>query len=383
MKIGVLYPRSKAHPGMLADFADGIKAAVKHHQLNNDVELISESIGFGGNEKEVYEKAEKILILEEADILVAYIDQRVISILEPLLHANGKLMIVINPGANYPENWIPQPNIISLTLQHSFLCWLSGLLAAKNNAVGAAMATSFYDAGYLHIAAITKSFINNGGNIRYNYVNNSLYNETFEITPLIDFLSADKETENLLCVLDASPASLFYDRLNKYEESGRLHLYVSPMMLEQQAWKANGDGFNFSVEGYLPYHGAANDKTNIEFRNIFMAQTKREASLFALQGWETGLVIQEVLNNCKGYYTDGASVADHLATTVITSPRGELKLDKDTHFFIAPACKGIIKKNTEDLLITLADNVKEQWEKFVTNPLTGPSSGWTNTYLCY
>jgi len=383
MKIGVLYPRSKAHPGIMVDFVDGIKLVLKHLQLTNDVELITESIGYGGAEKEVYEKAEKLLSLEGADILLAYIDQRVISLLEPLLHASGKLMIVVNPGANYPENWIPQPNIIYLTLQHSFLCWLTGLLAAKNNIGGAAVATSFYDGGYLHIAALTKSFMNKGGNILYNYVNNNQYNETFEIKALTDFLAADKEREKLLCVLDTSPASLFYDRLNKFEESNRLHLYVSPMMLEQQAWKNKGNGHNFLIEGYLPYHAAAANEANTEFRNIFTAQTKREPSLFALQGWETGLVIQTIFNNCKENYTDGASVADFLSTIAHNSPRGSLTLDKETHFFTAPAYKGMIKNNTEDLLITPAENAEEEWKKFVGDPVTGPSSGWTNTYLCY
>ena len=383
MKIGILYPSSKAHPGMMADFADGIKTVLKHHQLNNEIELVSEIVGFGGNEKDVYEKAEKVLILEEADILVAYIDQRVISLLEPLLHASGKLMIVVNPGANYPENWIPQPNIIYLTLQHSFLCWLSGVQAAKNNTGGAAVSTGFFDCGYLHVAAVTNGFINNGGNILHNHVNKSLYNETFEIKALTDFLAANKETVNLLCVLDTSPAALFYDRLNKYEESKRLHLYVSPMMLEQSAWKANGEGFNFLIEGHLPYNAAAGNEANVEFRKIFMEQTKRDASLFALQGWETAMVLKQIFDKYKDNYTDGAYVADHLATTIINSPRGELKLDKETHFFTAPVYKGIIKNNTQKLLITAAENAEDEWKNFVTNPVTGPSSGWTNTYLCY
>jgi branched-chain amino acid transport system substrate-binding protein len=381
MKIGVLYPRSKAHPEIMSDFVDGIKSALKHYQLDNDVALIAESIGYGGNEKELYEKAEKLLSLESADILVAYIDLRVISILEPLLHASGKLMIVVNPGANYPENRIPRSNIIYLTQQHSFLCWLSGLLAAKNNSSGAAMTTTFYDAGYLHIAAITKGYMNSGGNIRYNYVNNNLYNETFEIAPLTDFLSSEKETENLLCVFDSKPAFLFYDRLNKYEGSSKLHLFVSPMMLEQKAWE--GDGFNFLIEGYLPYYAASENKTNIEFRNIFTTQTKREPSQFALQGWEAALIIQEAFNSCKDKYADGASIKDHLKTTVIASPRGNLKMDKQTHYFTAPVYKGVIKNNTEAILITPVNDVEEEWEKFVANPVIGPSSGWTNTYLCY
>jgi branched-chain amino acid transport system substrate-binding protein len=368
---------------MMADFADSIKTVCKHYQLNNDVELISEIVGFGGNEKEVYEKVEKLITLEGADIIVAYIDQRVIALLEPLLHASGKLMIVVNPGANYPENWIPQPNIIYLTLQHSFLCWLSGVEAAKNNAGNAAVATSFFDCGYLHMAAISNGYTNNGGSILHNHVNNCLYNETFEIKALTDFLAADKETNKLLCVFDTTPASLFYDRLNKYEESGRLHLYVSPMMLEQQAWKANGNGFNFSVEGHLPYHPTADNAANIEFRNIFTTHTKREPSLFALQGWETAIIIMEIFNNCKDNYTNGASVARHFATTVINSPRGELKLDTETNYFMAPAYKATIKNNTEELVVTLAENADEEWKKFIAEPVAGPSSGWTNTYLCY
>ncbi len=383
MKIGVLYPRSNAHPDITADFVEGIKFALNHYQLNNNVQLIMESIGFGGNEKEVYEKAEKILILEAADILVAYIDLRVISLLEPLLHSTGKLMVVVNPGANYPENWVPQPNIIFLTLRHSFLCWLTGLLAAKNKNGSAALATSFYDAGYLHTAAITKSFINNGGNILFNYVNNNLYNETFEITALTDFLSSQKETGNLLCVFDVKPASLFYDRLNKYEKSSRLHLFASPMMLEQKAWEEAVSGFNFSIEGYLPYYAASENKTNAEFRNIFATQTKREASLFALLGWETALIIQEIINNCKDKYADGASIKDYLASIVIASPRGNLKMDKETHYFIAPVYKGTIENNATDILITPEYSSEEEWERFVANPVIGPSSGWTNTYLCY
>ena len=380
MKIGILYPSSKAHPGMMADFADGIKLAIKHHQLTNKVELISEIIGFGGNEKEVYEKVEKLLILEGVDMIVAYIDQRVISILEPLLQSSGKLMIVVNQGANYPENWVPQPNIIYLTQQHSFLCWLTGLSAAKKDSTGAAVATTFYDCGYLHMAAISNNFMNNGGAIRYNYVNNNLYNETFEIKPLTDFLTTEKEVQTLLCVFDSTPASLFYDHLDKYEESSRLHLYVSPMMLEQKAWA--GKELHFSIEGYLPYHAAIDNNANTEFKNLFATQLKKELSIFALQGWETGLVLQQ-LCNYNGDLTGGSSMAGHLATTVINSPRGEMKLDEETNYFVTPVYKGIIGAHTKKIQITPAGGEKDEWEKFIANPVTGPSSGWTNTYLCY
>src|SRR5688572_25340009 len=113
MNVGILYPRSKAHPGITQDFMDGIKAYTGLQP--NGMTFIPESIGYGGSEKEVYEKAEKLLMIEGVDVLVAYIGEKVIEILHPLLQASGKLMLVVHPGANYPGSWIAQANIIHLT----------------------------------------------------------------------------------------------------------------------------------------------------------------------------------------------------------------------------------------------------------------------------
>ena len=383
MKIGVLYPRSKAHPEMMVDFMDGIKTSIEHHQLNKQVQLISESIGFGGQEKEVYEKAEKLLMLEGADILVAFIDQRILEILKPLFYASGKLVLAVNPGANYPQNWVPQPNILNLTLQHGFLCWLTGREAAQTNKTNAAMATTFYDCGYLHTAAMVKSFVKEGGKITYNFVNNQRYDDAFDINPLTDYLTTDKETNSLLCVYDSLPASLFYSRLNKYDEAGSLHLFVSPMMLEQTALEKMTDGFNFSINGYLPWHSSLENNANRDFMKSYQQQTKRTATVFSLLGWETGLIVQQIFLHSNENYSDGAEIAGKLAEEKIKSPRGVMKLDPETNYFIAPVCKCSIPQNSDKLSIEFIETTENDWAGFVEIPTEGISSGWANTYLCY
>ena len=50
MNIGILYPRSKAHSGLLPDFMDGIKASLKQELSEGTMQLFSESIGFGAAE---------------------------------------------------------------------------------------------------------------------------------------------------------------------------------------------------------------------------------------------------------------------------------------------------------------------------------------------
>jgi branched-chain amino acid transport system substrate-binding protein len=383
MKAGVLYPRSKAHPALLPDFVDGLKAALEHLCIGADIEILSESISYGGIEKEVVEKAEKLLLLDGADVLVAFIDLRILELLKPIFYSSGKLVLVVNPGANYPENWIPQPNILNLTLQHSFFNWLSGKLAADADRKQAAMATTFYDCGYLHTAAMVKSFEKQGGAISYNYVYNQRYDDSFEISPLTDFLLSDKTTNTLLCIFDSLPASLFYNRLNAFSGAGNLHLFVSPMMLEEQALEQVGSGCSFSIDGFLPWHASLDLEANREFMNSFLQQKKRAATVFALLGWETGLVLSQVFQHRQGQFADGAELVQKLAGIKINSPRGELRLDKGTHYFTAPFCKYGFAPQTGKASIEWMEMPEKEWIEFTGLTNEGHSSGWTNTYLCY
>lgn len=382
MKIGILYPRSNAHPGIMVDYMDALKAALKQQQ-NNDIQLITESAGLGGNEKEVYEKAEKLLVLEGVDLLVAYIDLRVLEILKPLLLASGKLVLVVNPGANYPQNWVPQPSIINLSLQHGFLCWLTGKLAGQLNYKNASMATTFYDCGYLHTAAMVKGFTNTGGEITYNYVNNQRYDDAFDINQLTGYLSSDKETGALLCIFDSLPSSLFYSRLSHFDGAGRMHLFVSPMMLEKGALDKTGEGFKFPIDGYQAWQASLENNANRIYIDSYFRQTKRDANVFSLLGWETGLILQQVLLLGNIQYNEGAQLVEKLSGIKINSPRGEMKLDPETNYFLAPVYKCSLPLKSVELSIDFIDNPLNEWKEFVGLGTEGVSSGWTNTYLCY
>lgn len=383
MKIGLLYPRSQSHPGMMADFVDGFKTAIQYHQIDGKVQLISESIGFGGVEKEVYEKVEKLLMLENADVLVAFIDLRILDLIKPLIFASGKLVLVVNPGANYPQNWIPQSNILYLTLHHGFLCWLTGKLAAQMINKNAATATTFYDCGYLHIAAMVKGFVMNGGQITYNYVNNQCYDDTFEIKQLTDYLITDRETNNLLCIFDSHPASLFYSRLNTCREAERLHLFASPMMLENKAREHLNEELKFTVEGYLPWYPSLENNANRDFMISYKQQINRIATVFSILGWESGLILREVFLQSNENYSDGSDIIGKLAESKINSPRGNMKLDRETNHLVAPVYNCSVAKNSAKCTLSVLENLETEWNAFVQIPTEGVSSGWTNTYLCY
>lgn len=383
MKLGVLYPRSNQHPGMMVDFVEGIKTSLVHLKIDHKIQLLTESIGFGGVEKEVYEKVEKLLELEKADMLISFVDLRILEVIKPLLNASGKLLLVVNPGANYPENWLTHPNILNLTLQHSFLSWLTGKEAAKKSNKKAAMATTFYDCGYMHTAAMVKGFESGGGEITYNYVNNQRYDEAFEIKPLTDFLTSDKDTNSLICLFDSSPAQLFYAKLNSHSGLQDLHLFVSPMMLEKKALEKITDEFSFNITGYLPWHQSVNIDENLKFQSFYAEQTKRSASVFSLLGWESGQIIAEIVLNNLENYADVADITGSLGQRIINSPRGALQLDIKTNYFLSPVYKcSVIKKSSAQHIDQLGIPLND-WKKFTADQAAGVFSGWTNTYLCY
>ncbi|MBI2729284.1 MAG: ABC transporter substrate-binding protein [Sphingobacteriales bacterium] len=382
MNIGVLYPRSAAHPSIGLEFMDGIKTFFKLSGISSSFTITTENAGYGGVDKEVKEKIEKLLMTGGADILVLYIDQKIFTLVKSLLEVSGKLVIIVNPGADYPQSWEPSPNIIHLNLNHAFLCWLTGKLAANENKPQALMATSFYDCGYLHSAMMVNSFNLQGGQIKFNYVNNQAYNEGFHVNELISFLKTGNDTNKLLCIYDELPARMVYKMLNDYAGARQLQLFVSPMMLQPKALEILKEDCKFSVEGYMPWTETLNNKANSVFTQTILNETGKAASIFSLLGWEASMILQKVIESAINP-RNGSNLVELLINNAIDTPRGEISLDKQTHWYVPPVVKVSVNKNSTETEWVAANNIIQEWKNFVSNPPVGVVSGWTNTYLCY
>jgi branched-chain amino acid transport system substrate-binding protein len=380
MTAGVLYPRSAAHPAMGTAFMDGLQAFLQWEKLNTRIIIYPADAGSGGSDIAVYQIAERLLLNEQVDVLVAFIDLKVLPLLKPLLHACGKLMIVVNAGANYPDNWVPRPNIVFLTLQHAFLCWLTGALTGGKPA---ALASTVYDSGYLHMAAMVKRFLKQGGHIDFNYINRNKYDETFQITGLAGYLSTRENAGSLLCVFDTTPAALFYNRLKQTGSPASLRLFVSPMMLEPAALQELPGTFPFSLEGFIPWSPALHTGANDSFMESYTRAAGRQPCIFAVLGWETGLILQQVMLCGTEKQTDGARLTEYLKNIDLTGPRGALQLDRETNHFLAPVLKCSVASFDQNMVVEEAGDTTHEWNSFVNEPPDNFPSGWTNTYLCY
>lgn len=379
MKAGILFPLSNTYPGIGLDFMDGLQSFLQQQNISGGVSFIKEAIGFGGVEKDVYLKAEKLLISDDVDVLIAYVDEKVLPVLYPLIQATDKIMLVVNPGANYPLNWITQPNVIHLNLQHAFLCWLTGAMAARSANGHAALASTYYDCGYLQTAAMVQHFTGEGGTIRYNYINNQAYDQAFEINQLTTFLSANTDCENVLCIFDEQPASLFYQLLDQHHSAKPVRLFASPMMLSAKQKQHPAQTAKYGIQGFLPWYSGLETEAN----TVFIKNCNRPATIFSLLGWETAMILGEILEQGVTSGANSEAIVLHLQKTTLGSPRGTLQLDAETQFYIAPAAKYTLQTGSLVPEIEWMTGLEKEWREFTARPTEGAVTGWTNTYLCY
>jgi len=381
MKAGILYPSSKAYPNADLDFVEGIKSQLLDAGLTDKLSLIWEGIGIGGNEKEVYSIAEKLLRLDKVDLMIAFVDLKVSPLLEPLFFANDKLLIVVNPGANYPSNWLPQPNIIYLSLEQAYLNWLCGKLAASLPGTSAAIASSFYDCGYLHASTNLRSFMQGGGLPAFNGVNRQSYDQTFEIKDLVQFLKTNPSVQKILCTYDSLPAFLFYQCLQESSVSRGVELFVSAMMLEASALAGLEKGYNFSITGFRSWLPEQTTNENQQFLSAFQQFSRRPHSLFALLGWECGIVLESLFRNASGVHHPEQMI-EYLSSQSFDTPRGILQLDPLTNHFLSNPIQCRIAAGATQIETTPFTS-QEAWAEYRSLKPEGIVSGWLNTYLCY
>lgn len=383
LRIGILTPRSTLYPTMGFDILNGLKAGFAQYNLS-DITLSTENIGFGTDEPEIYTKAEKMILADNADVVIACCDSRIATMLQPLFTAAGKLLLVTNMGANLPEDWQPQPTTITHSLNFCFNTCLTGALAAANGT--GALATSYYDAGYNQVYTILTRFQQKGGSILYNHVTH-LKNEHFTLEPLQTFMSGENGSPNLLCLFCADMAELFYKGIATIQQSQTAHLFVSPMMLDEKlANDLKQEVLLTNVQGYTPWLSTLTNANNQAFVAAYQAAQGKRPNVFTVLGWDSALLLDLFAKQLVANNNNTAAAVKAMGDAALPSPRGWIKLDPATHHIYGPA---YLVKASNYFDLTIAENgsldIDAEWKSFkaeVPLPAAETSSAWRNTYLC-
>jgi branched-chain amino acid transport system substrate-binding protein len=378
--IGVLLPGSTLYPSIGMDFLQGIKLCLKYHQYPaTDIKV--ELISFGLKDDEIYAAAERLLLVNNADVLVAYAGDHHAEKLAPLCAAAGKLLLMTNGGASYPFF----KEKMSHTIFHSFndcLCaFLTGRYAARQEGGhGGILATSFFDGGYTHAHAMSNAFMLAGGQVMHNYVSH-YKKEEFNTDTLTAFILDNPDTRKLLAIYSGDMARLFWEKMMPVQQEHNLQWYVSPMMFDSTPGDfAEPRPAAPDMCGYTNWLPGIENETNREFIRYFKTENSKEANLFSLQGWESALLVMQYLE-IRQDATGTEAAIDLLQAEKINSPRGELVLNEQRHI-IGPAHFASSTGNLQVTITGTITDVQPVWVEMCAQIPTDAVSAWRNTYLC-
>jgi ABC-type branched-subunit amino acid transport system substrate-binding protein len=376
MKLGILLPDSSTLPLIGHDFFGGIKAYVNYKNLQDNIEIITEKIGFGVDKEAIKTKASYLLMDQNVDALLVFADHPVVQVIFPLTTSLNKLLIIANNGAKYPANWQPAKNIIYNTLNEVLHASLSGLLAVNDGHTEAAMATSFYDGGYLLCHAISTAFYNSGGSITYNFISpHKAVIESYQS------LKEQNPSRAILAVFSGDQAHYCLQALSDNKE---LCVYGSSMMLDETLIDLFGSlHIGFQLKGYVPWHANIATDENKIFLDSFKQTNKRNASLTGLQGWDNGVLIASILEDASLHNWEADKAINILKTKKLQGARGMLHLDDKTHCILSPSYLVEADNNYHFSITKTITEVQEYWDNMVkASTNIGTYSEWFNTYLC-
>ena len=178
-------------------------------------------------------------------------------------------------------------------------------------------------------------------------------------------------------------AATFYREVLPIQKQHGLSMYVSPMMLDEQLAGMNGQLSVYNTKGYSPWFSSLDNDNNKLFSAAYYSTTNKKPNLFAVLGWETGLLLQAYLQQHKTGIKGAAGILTAIGNAEFSSPRGWLKLDPATNHTYGSSWLLSCKNNMELSIEESTVDIHKEWREFTNETLpAGETSSWRNTYLC-
>ncbi|MGZ3861726.1 MAG: ABC transporter substrate-binding protein [Bacteroidia bacterium] len=370
-RIGILLPRSTDYPAMGFNIFDGLRCSMKHSG-KNDIEFITENIGFGEDHALNYSKAEKLFMQDDVSFIIAYCNPKNAEPLYPLAEAIQKPLLFLDGGVQHPDQ-MKHPLAFHISLQGLEASYHAGELAGEGGRK-VLKATSFYEGGYRSPWAAVQGVEAKGGSICGNYVSAHRIAD-FEINKYMQLLEVS-QPQSVFATFSIYLAELFFKSLKEAgDKATALPFYCSSFMAEEQLlnkWDFPGGKFRAVV----PWASSINNGEQKIFKDILQKEKNKPVNIFHLLGWEAGIVAARLLQKADTGTLKGWSYE---------SPRGTQTFHSDTHYTYGPLYHAsITESENQKCALTLHEQIPADSSLHLKLIKDRPevSSDWKNNYLC-
>jgi len=365
LKIGIITPISNEYPFLGRDLKEGLELALHDY---NDLTIIQIEAGKGAP-KEVLPAFRQLLIKDEVNIIVAFIDILSLQFVSELIEQCQIPVIATGIGARLP---------LALSHDESYLfyntfrmwesCWLSGNIAC--NTIGKKVGTisSFFDSGFPLTYAHSKGTESSGGTAVF-------FNITNKDIPEQEFAAAHQNIESI--------EADYYFISSFGKERSALLKWIAGTNIPQERIVASPaiqpikKESVFTVSSWFKELDIPENKT---FVNAIKQATKHDANEFSMLGYETGLWIAQACETRDDDF-DSEKCMQKLRDAVFSGPRGTVRVSMNQatysdHFQTINSPNDIVSR-FKPVHYPLSTLEAETEINQVPNVI-----GWQNTYLC-
>ena len=308
LRLGLMLPYTGTYAQLGTAIENGLKLA------------LDQSGGkFGGREVDFFkvddesdpskatENANRLVTRDKVDVLVGSVHSGVAMGMLKVVKESGTLMLIPNAGAAAATGALCMPNVF----RTSFSNW------QPIHPLGKVM----FDKGHRKVVFITWKYAAGGTVVKELFV--SFPNVEFQA--LLTEIAAIKP-DAVACFFAGGGAVKF---VKDYAATGlkdKIPLYGVGFLTEG-VLAAQGD----AAEGLLTtlhYADSLDNPRNKAFRATYAKSYKIEPDVFAVQGYDTGLLLAQALDKVKGDVGNQKAIIAAMEGTVVDSPRGQWKMSK-------------------------------------------------------
>jgi branched-chain amino acid transport system substrate-binding protein len=323
VKVGLMLPYTGTFTQLGIAITNGFKLAIAENGgkiAGREIEYFT--VDDESDPAKAADNANRLVNRDKVDVLVGTVHSGVQAGMVKIARESGVLHIIPNAGLNAATGPLCAPNIFRTSFANSQTTYPMGKVMADRGIKSAVTLTWKYAAGEEMIEGFKASFTKGGGKV---------LKELWVPFPNVEFQSLPTE----IAALKPDAVFVFFAGggaakfLRDYQAAGlkgKIPLYGSGFLTDG-VLEAVGDAAD-GVETTLHYGDALDTPRNNAFRLNYAKTYKLQPDVYAVQGYDAGLLLIAGLNVVKGDVSKKKEIIAAMEKTQIDSPRGRWTMSK-------------------------------------------------------
>ncbi len=321
IKIGLMLPYTGTYAQLGVAITNGIKLAVAQRGgrlAGREVEFYT--VDDESNPAKAPENFNRLVQRDQVDLVIGPVHSGVLMGMVKVARDTGTLLICPNAGADEATGVLCAPNVFRTSFSNWQITYPLGAVMKERGHGSAVFLTWKYAAGEQMMKGFKDGFEKAGGKLVKELY---LPFPQVEFQPLLTEIAALK-ADAVACFFAGGAAAKFLKDYAAAGLKGKIPLY-GPGFLTDGVLDAVGDAAE-GIETTLHYADGLNTPRDNSFRLAYAKTFKLQPDVYAVQGYDAGLLLAAGLEAVKGDVRQREGMIKAMEKARIDSPRGPWSL---------------------------------------------------------